>query len=166
MKFKYCPKCSSEKISFDNIKQYKCPDCGFVYFHNVAAAAAVILEYENKILLIVRNKAPQKNKLDLAGGFVDPNESARQAVLREVKEELNVTVKNLKYFGSYPNTYKYMGVTYNTCDIIFTGSISRLPVNVNDEIKQLKLLKPKSIKLKDIAFTSSRQALADYIALL
>ena len=74
--FEYCPSCKSSDIEFDDIKQFKCNACSFTYFHNVATAAAVILEYEQKILFIKRAKEPQKGKLDLPGGFIDPNETA------------------------------------------------------------------------------------------
>jgi NAD+ diphosphatase len=35
-------------------------------------------------------------------GFVEPGESLEECVLREVKEEVGVELKNLRYFGSQP----------------------------------------------------------------
>jgi len=35
-------------------------------------------------------------------GFVEPGESLEEAVAREVKEEVGIDVKDIKYFGSQP----------------------------------------------------------------
>ena len=76
--FNCCPACGSSDIVFDDDKKLICWQCAFTYYHNVAAAVAAILEYDNKIVLIKRAKEPGKGKLDLPGGFVDPKESAEQ----------------------------------------------------------------------------------------
>ena len=68
--FRFCPSCGSKGIFFDNIKEFKCNSCSFSYFHNVAAAAAAMLEYDGKILFIRRQREPRKGKLDLPGGFI------------------------------------------------------------------------------------------------
>ena len=117
--FNYCPACGSGNISFADMKKVSCRDCSFTYYHNVAAAVAAILEYNDKVVLIRRAKDPGRGKLDLPGGFVDPKESAEEAVKREIKEELKIDVRGPKYLGSYPNVYKYEGVTYRTCDLFF-----------------------------------------------
>jgi NAD+ diphosphatase len=38
----------------------------------------------------------------LIAGFVEPGENLEQAVDREVQEEVGITVKNIRYFGSEP----------------------------------------------------------------
>jgi NAD+ diphosphatase len=35
-------------------------------------------------------------------GFVEPGESLEEAVVREVKEESGITVRDIRYFGSQP----------------------------------------------------------------
>ncbi|HUL30880.1 MAG TPA: NAD(+) diphosphatase, partial [Thermodesulfobacteriota bacterium] len=35
-------------------------------------------------------------------GFVEPGESLEEAVVREVKEEVGIEVRDIKYFGSQP----------------------------------------------------------------
>jgi len=158
--FKYCPACGSGDISFGDMKRVGCRDCSFTYYHNVAAAVAVILEYDKKIVLIERAKDPGKGKLDLPGGFVDPKESAEEAIKREIKEELKIDIREPKYLGSYPNIYKYEGVIYHTCDLFFYCTIDVLPVDFDrTEIEELILINPLEIPDDKIAFESVKMGL-------
>ncbi|MBN2312995.1 MAG: NUDIX domain-containing protein [Sedimentisphaerales bacterium] len=142
------------------MKKFHCRTCSFIYFHNTAAAAGVILEYGEQIVLIRRNREPAKGKLDLPGGFVDPDESAEEALRREVREELSIDLGALKYLGSYPNTYEYEGVTYKTCDLLFSSRIDTLPTVVDKtEIEELVLLHPSIVPDEHIAFESVRMGL-------
>ena len=158
--FNCCPACGSGDISFGDMKKVGCRDCSFIYYHNVATAVAAILEYDRKIVLIKRAKDPGKGKLDLPGGFVDPKESAEDAVKREIKEELKIDVREPRYLGSYPNIYKYEGVTYHTCDLFFYCKIDALPTDFDSsEIKELILKNPLEIPNDKIAFESVRMGL-------
>ncbi len=155
--FKFCPSCKSDDVSFDGVKEFKCNACSFTYFHNTAAAAAAILEYDGKILFIRREREPRKGKLDLPGGFIDPNESAEDGLNRELQEELGITLDTMKYIGSAPNVYKYKNVTYNTCDLLFYSKIETIPTKLDkSEIATLELLNPSKINKNDIAFISTQ----------
>jgi len=158
--FNLCPGCGSSDIVFDNNKKFSCRDCAFTYYHNVAAAVAAILEYDKKIVLIERAKDPGKGKLDLPGGFVDPKESAEEAVIREIQEELTIILREPKYLGSNPNIYKYKDVLYHTCDLFFYCKIDALPTDFDKtEIDELILINPFEIPDDKIAFESVREAL-------
>ena len=158
--FKYCPACGSGNIYFGDMKKVGCRDCSFTYYHNVAAAVAAILEYDKKIVLIERAKDPGKGKLDLPGGFVDPKESAEEAIKREIKEELRIGLRELRYLGSYPNIYKYEDVIYHTCDLFFYSKIDALPTDFDKtEIEELILINPFKIPDDKIAFESVRVGL-------
>ena len=158
--FNYCPACGSSDMIFDNTKKFSCRDCSFTYYHNVAAAVAAILESDNKIVLIKRAKEPGKGKLDLPGGFVDPKESAEEAIKSEIKEELKINLRELRYLGSYPNIYEYEDVIYHTCDLFFYSKIDALPTDFDKtEIEELILINPLEIPDDRIAFESVKMGL-------
>jgi ADP-ribose pyrophosphatase YjhB (NUDIX family) len=121
---------------------------------------AAILQYDKKVVLIKRAKDPGKGMLDLPGGFVDPKESAEEAVIREIKEELKIDIRELKYLGSYPNIYKYQDVLYHTCDLFFCCNIDVLPTDFDrTEIEELILVNRSEIPIDKIAFESMRMCL-------
>ncbi len=158
--FNCCPACGSSDIVFDGSKKFMCRECAFTYYHNVAAAVAAILEHDKKVVLIKRAKDPGKGKLDLPGGFVDPEESAEEAVIREIKEELKIDIREPKYLVSFPNIYKYEDVLYNTCDLFFFCKIDALPTDFDrTEIDELILINRSDIPIDEVAFESMRMCL-------
>ncbi len=162
--FDYCPSCGSKNVRFDGIKEYSCAVCSFTYCHNVAIGVAAILECGEKILLIERGKEPGKGKLDLPGGFVDANESAEEAVSREIREELGTNVGPLRYFGSHPNVYEYKGVVYQTCDLFFYSEIDSCPTDFDKrEVQSLALVSPADVPTDRIAFPSVRACLSRFL---
>ena len=164
--FTYCPNCKSTHFTFENNFRFHCNACDFVYYHNIAAAVAVVFTFEDAVLFTVRNVDPDKGKLDLPGGFIDPNETAEEAACREIKEELGITVvpKDLKYITTSPNDYLYKNVPYRTMDIFYECSLTSKTVSVTakDEIQDLIWMDRKQIDLEKIAFTSIRKVIESY----
>lgn len=161
--FLHCPRCASKDIASHEGKAIKCPDCGFLYFHNCASAVAGILEYEGKIILGVRERDPLKGMLDLPGGFVDYNESLEQALSREIQEELNLEPSQLTYFNSSHNEYKYHGVNY-FCNVAFFRCRQETleGIRAGDDFVDFQLFDPAEIPLDQIAFNSVKETLALY----
>ena len=172
--FQYCPACASKKIQF-SINKFKCPDCGFTYYHNTAAATGCVIQTVETILLLVRGREPAKGKLDLPGGFVDPGEGALEGLCRELREELGweppvpegkSLAEVFSLFASFPNTYPYKNIVYNTCDLFFRVSVLNLTENdlcpQEGEIAGLRFLRPQDINLDDLAFDSTRRAITAF----
>lgn len=157
---KFCPKCGHSTLQWDGEKKWHCSECYYVLYHNVAGAVAVLVKCGDEILLTRRNQEPKKGKLDLAGGFVDPKESAEETCVRELFEEMKITVdiSKLKYLASLPNTYQYKNINYNTLDLFYEYKVAeKFAVNLEiSEISEAVWLKKEEINLEDIAFDSQR----------
>lgn len=165
MVFEFCPRCTSTHVQMENHYRLECLHCGFVYFHNVAAAVAVVLKFENKVLFTIRNNEPDKGKLDLPGGFVDPGERGELAACREIKEELglDLDVSNLKYITSAPNNYLYKTVLYKTLDLFFEYELDAAAIHIEapDEIQSIAWIDPKVMDLDAIGFSSIRTVIRE-----
>ena len=137
--FKLCPMCGSKKIENHGNRKWICPDCGFDLYNNVASAVGVVIydKYDN-VLFEVRAKEPRKGFIAVPGGFVDFEESAEEAVVRECREEIGVPVEGAQFLCTAPNTYEYKGIEYKTCDIFFTAALPLQYDSINDFIKSLK----------------------------
>lgn len=163
---KFCPKCGNESLNWDGEKKWNCKVCDYVLFHNVAGAVAVVIKFGDEILLTRRNQEPKKGKLDLAGGFVDPKESAEETCARELFEEMKmrIDISKLKYLASLPNIYEYKNIIYNTLDLFYEyESDEKFEVNLEiSEISETVWLKIQDINPDDIAFDSQRIFLEKY----
>ncbi len=123
--FTHCPTCGSNNFPQNNEKSKRCKSCGFVFYVNPSAAvAAFIINEAGDLLVCKRGKEPEKGTWDLPGGFVDGNETAENALIREVNEELQAKVIDYKYIFSLPNLYEYSGMTIPTLDLFFICKIS------------------------------------------
>ena len=57
-------------------------------------AASVALVREGKVLLIKRAYAPYQHLWTLPGGRIEPGETIEQCAIREIKEEVSLTIRN------------------------------------------------------------------------
>jgi ADP-ribose pyrophosphatase YjhB (NUDIX family) len=167
--FCYCPSCASKNIRFIDDHVFRCPDCGFVYYHNTAAATALIADTGESILFTRRGKEPAAGKLDLPGGFVNPREGAIEGLIRECREELGWAPDNgsLVLFASFPNIYPYKNIVYNTCDLYFAARVDGLTKESfslqQSEISGVEFITYDDIRFDDIAFDSTRRAARAYL---
>lgn len=137
--FNMCPMCGSKNIRNENNRKWFCPDCNFDLYCNIAAAVGVIIRDRlGNVLFEVRAKEPRKGFVAFPGGFVDADESAEQAVVRECMEEIGAEVTNVKFLCSNPNTYQYRNIEYKTCDMFFTAELAGSFENMEQLIASLK----------------------------
>jgi ADP-ribose pyrophosphatase YjhB (NUDIX family) len=161
--FTYCPSCKSSAIQFERNIVFRCPECGFTYYHSNAAATAGIITVHTSIVLLVRAKEPSKGKLAFPGGFVNPGEGAIDGLRRECIEEIAWDPgMDVHFFASFPNTYPYRGIIYKTCDLFFTISAPGLcEQDLHPDPKEstaIRLVSITALNPADLAFESARQA--------
>jgi ADP-ribose pyrophosphatase YjhB (NUDIX family) len=130
-------------------------------YNNVAGAVAVVIRCGEEVYLTRRNQNPKLGKLDLAGGFVDPRESAEETCKRELFEELKIEIdtSKLKYICSLPNVYQYKNIDYNTLDLFYEYEVTeKFEANLElSEISETFWIPLKDVTLEDIAFDSQRK---------
>jgi NAD+ diphosphatase len=164
--YKFCPVCGSSHFEINNEKSKKCRQCGFVLYVNPSSAVAVFITNEiGELLVCERGKMPAKGTLDLPGGFVDAHETAEQAVMRELKEELNAEVEELKYLFSLPNDYEYSGLTIPTLDMFFAVTIVDFQhLKANDDVSSFSFVPLDQIDYRKFGLNSISRAVSIYLS--
>jgi NAD+ diphosphatase len=157
--FRYCPKCGSPGFSAETEKSLKCGSCGFRYYINMAASvAAVIRNQNNEVLFTVRKHNPAAGMLDLPGGFVDLGETAEEAIVREIKEELNLNINKLDFVGTFTNRYVYGGIEYQTLDLVFNCYVESFQnIQAADDVSGYIFMDPQTVKPEDIGMKSIKE---------
>ena len=79
-----------------------CPKDGTEHFPRTDPAVIMLVTDPDDRALLARNAAWPGRRVSILAGFVDPGESAEQAVIREVAEETQIKVTNVRYVGSQP----------------------------------------------------------------
>lgn len=160
-----CPVCGSSKWVVNNEKSKRCLDCGFVYYGNMSAAVAVFILNEREELLVCRRKKePAAGTLDLPGGFVDIGETAEDAAIREIREELGLLVTDLSYFSSIPNEYIYSDMVIHTLDLLFIGQVADFSQMVAaDDVAEAFFMPLNTISPDDFGLHSIKKGIIAFL---
>lgn len=97
----FCGRCGSPvMMKSDELAKY-CPSCALVVYPRISPAVIVAVTKGDQILLAHSGRF--KNKMySVLAGFVEPGETFEECIVREILEEVNISVYNIKYFGSQP----------------------------------------------------------------
>ncbi len=98
---RFCGRCGTPLRTKSAERAKECPQCGLLHFPRLAPAIIVLVEQGSKLLL-ARSRHFMPGMFSVLAGFVEPGESLEEAVVREVREEVGIDVKDIKYFGSQP----------------------------------------------------------------
>ncbi len=137
----FCSRCGTKTLRKPEERGKECPNCGELFYPRISPAVIVLIR-KGKEILLARSPNFPPDMYSLIAGFVEPGESAEAAVVREIREEVGIEVKNITYFGTqawpFPNSLM-IGFTaeYDSGDIQPDGfeiedakwfSVENLPV--------------------------------------
>lgn len=159
--YHFCPRCGGcleyRQIKTGEPQRLVCCDCEFVFFLDPKVAACVIVEIDNKIVLLKRGIPPEKGKWVIPGGYVDLGEPVSDAAVRETWEEVRLHVEISRLVGvySYPKTPVVV--------IVYEGVVKDGILEAADEALAVALFAPEKIPWELLAFSSTVAALKDYL---
>ncbi len=156
--FRYCPICRSPLArAHRKDAAPRCRRCGKVFYSSPhPTVSALITDRAGRILLARRAREPFPGWWDTPGGFVEPGEDLAEALVREMKEELNVKVRIKKFFGSFPDFYGEEKTP--TINVFFLAAIAGGRLRPGSDVTEIKWFRREEIP-RPVAFRHGQQAL-------
>ena len=93
----------------------------------VIAPAIIVAVTKNDMILLARARRFRGDLYSVLAGFVEGGENLENCVKREIREEVGIEVKNIKYFGSQPWPFP------NSLMVAFTAEYSKGEICIDQE---------------------------------
>jgi NAD+ diphosphatase len=100
--FVHCPRCGAVTGTALAGHSRVCPVDGSEHFPRLDPAVIMLVTDPEDRALLARNAQWPQRRVSILAGFVEPGESAEQAVAREVFEETGIRVADTRYIASQP----------------------------------------------------------------
>lgn len=100
---RFCGVCGAPMRMHTAISK-KCTSCGKEVWPQLSTAIIVLISRGDEVLLVHAHNF-KGDFFGLIAGFVETGETLEEAVAREVKEETNLTIRNIRYYTSQPWPY-------------------------------------------------------------
>lgn len=98
---KYCGYCGHEMYKSDREWACLCRHCRQRYYPQIAPSVIVAIRRDDKILL-AQHARHRGGIYTVLAGFVEVGETLEQAAAREIMEESQIEITNLRYIASQP----------------------------------------------------------------
>jgi NAD+ diphosphatase len=104
---RHCGACGSltERVAGERAR--RCPACSLSTYPRISPAMMVLVS-RGRELLLARGLHFPPGRYSALAGFLEAGETIEQAIHREVREEVGVAIRELRYFGSqswpFPNS--------------------------------------------------------------
>jgi len=130
----------------DTLPRWVCDNCGEIHYQNPKLVVGTIPEHEGRVLLCRRAIEPRYGYWTLPAGFMENDETAWQAALRETLEEAGATVELAEPFSliSVPRV--------NQVHLFYRARLRDLEFKPGEETLEVALLEEAAIPWQEIAF--------------
>lgn len=161
--YTFCTACGGSAWTARSHREFICAACGYRHFITpIPAACALILDAQDRILIIRRAHEPGFGKLGLPGGVIEPGETGEMGAARETREEVGLDLPPEAFtpLGTLTNTYLFQGFPWPTIDLFY---VARIPdfaaVRIDPaEVMEFMACTLDDVPLEDFAFESNAEA--------
>ena len=159
---RFCSRCGGA-LSFGPIEgeereRLSCSKCGFTFYVNPRLVVTTLpITERGEVILIRRGIAPGYDRWAQPGGFLEIDETVRDAAIRETLEETGLIVEPGEILGLYSRLQAAVVV------VAFEARIVGGAPAVTRESLETRPFAPDAIPWSEIAFETSRAALRDWV---
>jgi len=159
---KFCSNCAAPVVKRvppgDSVPRWVCDSCGEIHYQNPLLVVGAIPEWEGRLLLCRRAIEPRYGYWTLPAGFMENDETAGQAALRETLEEAGARIELLA-------AYSLISVPYvNQVHLFYRARLLDLEFKPGAESLEVALFEEDKMPWKDIAFRTVGLTLRHWFA--
>lgn len=160
---RFCSRCGSQldfgPVEGEERDRLACPSCGFIFYVNPRLVVTTLpITDRGEVMLIRRGIEPGFDMWAQPGGFLEIDETVREAAVRETLEETGLLVEPGEIVGLYSR------VTAAVVVIAFEARIVSGEPLVTRESLETRPFALDEIPWQLIAFETSVRALHDWVA--
>lgn len=157
---KYCSTCGVQvvvKIPLgDNLPRFVCERCNTIHYQNPKIVVGCIPEWEEQILLCRRAIEPGHGLWTIPAGFMEKDETTKEAAARETMEEAKALVNVTSLFAVF--SIPIVSQVY----LIFRGTLHAPDFGVGQESLEVRMFKEQEIPWTNLAFQVVHEILKRY----
>jgi NAD+ diphosphatase len=157
---RFCGRCgtATKRHEKENERAMACPSCGLHAYPRISPAIITLVRKGDLALLANNAKFPGAFYSTLAG-FADIGESLEETLVREVREEVGIVVKDVRYFGSQPWPFP------NSLMIAFTAEWQAGEIVIDpEELSDAKWFRADELPMIPPPATIARQLIDAWVA--
>jgi ADP-ribose pyrophosphatase YjhB (NUDIX family) len=156
---KYCSRCGTPVALQERFGKNHpvCPQCEWIHFDDPKVAAAVLVEWDGRVLLVRRGNNPFRGLWTLPAGFVDAGEDPARAAERECLEETGLSVRVKRVLDVIAGREHERGADFV---IVYQAEVIGGTLSPNDDADAVEWFEPAN--LPPLAFSATRKALELY----
>lgn len=156
----YCPICShtlTQRVEGGRLRP-ACDNCGYVHYVNPVPGVGILIEVDGGIVLIQRGHPPHQGEWTLPSGFIEADESAEEAAVREAEEETGLKVEIIEMMGinSFPEGPPVSGIM-----IFYRMRPIAGKLRAGDDASDARVFQPDEIPL--LPFRTHREIIAEWL---
>lgn len=159
---KFCSNCAAplqQRVPpGDNLPRYVCDACGEIHYQNPRLVVGAVVARDERILLCRRAIEPRYGYWTLPAGFMENDETAAQAALRETLEEAGARIEIEAPFSliSVPRV--------NQVHLFYRARLAGLEFKPGEESLEVALVEEDKVPWQDIAFRTVALTLRHWFA--
>ncbi len=161
---RFCPSCgghlSERLLETEERPRLVCDQCQRILYLNPKVVAGVIVERGGRLLLLRRSIEPRYGTWTFPAGYMEIDETAEEAALRELEEEVGLKVKLGPLVGVYSRPAPE---SPGILTVVFQGRQPRGRVRIGHEVLEARWFAPADIPWDELSFPTTHRALRDWL---